>query len=736
MTFLVALPAAGIILYSGMQFRTELLDDARKETANITDRIVSEQQNLVIGAEQMMTALAQLPEVKNREKGKVEPILRELRKLNPMYSNIVIADRNGTVWASAIPVKPPFIISDRRYFKNALSSGKLSSGEYIISRATTRPAFNFALPVKDEEGKIIGVISVGFVIDQYRYLLERMGLPTGTSFVLIDHQGIVLFRAINPQPYIGKQYMSEEFRKIKEGAESGTSVRTGFAGDKRIISYKKLRLAGEQAPYMYVTAGIPVETAVSGANRSLMRNMVLLFSVLLVACIGAMTIGKRSIMDRFKLLEDASSRLAEGDLNVRVSELVVGGELGRLAQSFDSMATELARREAERLKSGEERSVFEKQLQHTQKLESLGVLAGGIAHDFNNILMAIIGNADLALMRINSESPAIDNLRRIEQAATRASDLTKQMLAYSGKGKFVVEILDLNIVLEEMLHMLELSISKKAVLRFNLDKPLPPVEADATQVRQIIMNLVINASEAIGDRSGFISISTGSMECERSYLKNIWLDENISEGHYVFVEIADNGCGMNKEVMAKLFDPFFTTKFTGRGLGMAAVLGIVRGHKGAINVYSELDKGSTFKILLPASARSVEIACEENSRDEWKGTGKVLLVDDEETVLTIGCEMLRELGFTTLTATDGRQAVEIFGRTSDIAFVILDLTMPHMDGEQCFCELKRLNPDVRVIISSGYNQQEVTQKFVGKALAGFIQKPYRLSALKEAIKKL
>ncbi|MDD2851520.1 MAG: PAS domain S-box protein [Desulfuromonadaceae bacterium] len=383
-----------------------------------------------------------------------------------------------------------------------------------------------------------------------------------------------------------------------------------------------------------------------------------------------------------------------------------------------------------------ERDGMERQLLHAQKLESLGVLAGGIAHDFNNILMAIIGNADLAMMRMNPESPAIENLHRIEKAAARAADLANQMLAYSGKGKFQVEQLDLNSLLKEMLHMLEVSISKKAVLRFNLHTPLPTVEADATQMRQIIMNLVINASEAIGDKSGVIAVTTGCMDCDQDYLKDVWLDENLSDGLYVYLEIADSGCGMDKNTMVKLFDPFFTTKFTGRGLGMAAVLGIVRGHKGAIKVYSESGKGSILKILLPASSRPAELFNGAPHIDGWKGSGTVLLVDDEETVRGIGAEMLKELGFTVVTANDGREAVNVFKSRDDISLVILDLTMPHLDGEQCFRELRLIKPAARVVMSSGYNELEVTQRFIGKGLAGFIQKPYKLSVLKEVLKCL
>lgn len=379
---------------------------------------------------------------------------------------------------------------------------------------------------------------------------------------------------------------------------------------------------------------------------------------------------------------------------------------------------------------------LEKQLLHAQKLESLGVLAGGIAHDFNNILMAIIGNADLALRKLPPESPVFTNLHEINNAAGRAADLAKQMLAYSGKGRFVVEAIDLNRLIDEMLHMLRVSISKMSVLRFNPVASIPAIEADATQIRQIIMNLVINASEAIGERSGVIAINTGWMECDRDYLRNNWVDDTIAEGTYVYLEIADTGCGMDDQTISKIFDPFFTTKFTGRGLGMAAVQGIVRGHKGSIRVYSEVGRGTTFKLLFPASEKPLQQSPRDAVGDQWRGSGTALLVDDEETVRATGAKLLRELGFKVLTACDGREAMETFKANPDISFVLLDLTMPHMDGEKCFRELKALNPKVKVVLSSGYNEQDVTQRFVGKGLAGFIQKPYKLSELQKVIMEI
>ena len=391
----------------------------------------------------------------------------------------------------------------------------------------------------------------------------------------------------------------------------------------------------------------------------------------------------------------------------------------------------------ERKHAEKERLNLERQFFHTQKLESLGVLAGGIAHDFNNILTAIIGNADLALMRLNPESPAIDNLEKIGAAAARAADLSRQMLAYSGKGKFVVENLNLNRLLQEMVHMLEVSISKTVALRFKMTANLPTLEADATQIRQIFMNLVMNASEAIGEKSGVITITTGCMECNASYLNNVWQYENLRGGLYLFVEVTDNGCGIEQETLNKIFDPFFTTKFTGRGLGMAAVLGIVRGHKGAISIHSEPGKGSTFKVLLPAGSHSAEIVKDDACLDNWRSHGTVLLVDDEESVRLVGVEMLKELGFTVITANDGWEAVALFRQTLGIALVILDLTMPNLDGEQCFRELRQIQPDIKIIMSSGYSEQEVSQKFLGEeGMIGFLQKPVSFSALRDSLQTL
>ena len=414
-----------------------------------------------------------------------------------------------------------------------------------------------------------------------------------------------------------------------------------------------------------------------------------------------------------------------GDFLVTTTPLLddQGRSLGIVHVAHD--ITELKRAE-------EERRAVESRLQQSQNLESLGVLAGGIAHDFNNLLTTILGNAELALLELpEGATAARERIRPIQTASQRAAELCREMLAYAGKGRYIVELLDLNRVIEEMGQLLEVSISKKAVLDYKLASKLPPIQADATQIRQVIMNLITNASEAIGDRSGMIYIRTGALNCDRAYLREAYNADHLAEGPYVSLEVSDTGSGIAPEVRDRIFQPFFSTKFAGRGLGLSAVLGIVRAHKGSIKVYCEPGSGATFKVLLPAAAgKAVPEAAVGPPTSEFRGHGTVLVVDDEEGVRAVAKAMLTKAGFLVETAGDGREALETFRRRRDeIACVLLDLMMPQMDGEETFRELRRIRPDVRVILSSGYNEQEAGKRFSGKGLAGFVQKPYRQSEL-------
>ncbi|MBJ6725459.1 PocR ligand-binding domain-containing protein [Geomesophilobacter sediminis] len=1306
---LLTLPAAGIILYSGLRERHESYHTAEIETQRLADNIAAKQESLIVEAQLLGSLLADLPEVKQRNKEKVESLLTSIHKKNQQYQSILVADETGRIWASSIPGLEQTSIAERRYFKAARETLRFSSGEFALHKVLHTPTVSFGYPLTHNGKGFRGTVIMSYDLEIMRSILQRSQLPRDTNYVLIDHQGVALSRG-NGAGQVGKPIVPWTWTAVKDGPERGTGELVRSDGEKRISSYRKLRLPGEATPYMYVIAGMSLKTAVAHENRKLVRNITMLAPFAAGGFFLALFIGRRSISERIYKLQTASKQLAAGDLTTRVGHLVEGGELGELGRVFDDMASRLnenmiairrsedalreteqrlrnileystnlfyvqtpdqhfsyispqsqqffdcapdqvldlwtklltdnpvnrrgleltrraietgerqptyqmecvgkrgrkiwvevneapileegktvalvgsltditerkeaedrlqvamqrlqlattsgrlgvwdwnlvddsmvwddrmlelygisretftgsvyswlvglhpddmgravaecsaavagekpfdttfrvrgsdgterylkadgivirdaegkpvrmiginrdiseqkrmeealqhrlvaltsplgilgdikfqdlfnldeiqqiqdafaaavgvaslitdvegnpitrpsnfshlceliirntpkglancyksdaaigrmnpdgpiiqpclsgglldggtsiqvgnqhvanwligqvldescdldvmmayareieadereyrqalrkvtrmsreqferighalylianqlsrqalqnvqqakyitermraeaALRESEQLfkvlaaatfegiviieagvitevneqfgrmlgydrnelvgltvdvlipvdqqemvqaillqgaefklehalirrdasriiveshgwqstyrdrsvvitavrdltetrQAEEERLNLQRQLMQAQKMESLGVLAGGIAHDFNNILTAILGNTELALMQLDEGAPIEPYLKRVNLSAQRAADLARQMLAYSGKGTFSVETIDLNRVVEEMQRLIHSSITKKAELRLDFTRPLPAVEGDATQLRQVILNLVINASEAIGEEVGTITIRTGWKQCDRYYLRGAWLSDEIAEGRYVFLEVQDTGCGMDKETQEKVFDPFFTTKFTGRGLGMSAVQGIIRSHHGSIQIYSEPGQGSVFRVLLPATDAEVESApAKQQDVTHYRGSGTVLLVDDEEPVRDIGRSLLEHLGFSVITANDGAEALAEYRVHPEIAFVILDLTMPRMDGAQCQRELVALDPEVKVIISSGFSTQEVGRVFAGQRLAGIIMKPYTMSVLCEVLVK-
>jgi PAS domain S-box-containing protein len=383
-----------------------------------------------------------------------------------------------------------------------------------------------------------------------------------------------------------------------------------------------------------------------------------------------------------------------------------------------------------------EKRHIEEQLRHTQKLESLGVLAGGVAHDFNNLLTGILGNASLAFDSLEPHHPDRILIEEVMKAAERAADLTRQLLAYAGKGRFVMRTVDLSELVREISGLIQTSIPKLVQLRLQLGESLPGIDADPGQLQQIVMNLVINGAEAIGPEGGTVLVRTTVQKTDSPSSGVISANgSTLNPGEYVCLEVHDTGCGMSEETLAKIFDPFFTTKFAGRGLGLSAVLGIVNAHRGALRVSSQPGQGTTFQALFPVSAKPLTVAPVKFATN-LGGSGTVLVVDDEDVVRQTARHTLEHYGYQTVCATDGAAALDLYRlHTAEISLVLLDLTMPVMNGEEALRQMQMINPDVRVLLSSGYNEVEAIQRFAGKGLAGFIQKPYAAAALAEKVKE-
>jgi two-component system, cell cycle sensor histidine kinase and response regulator CckA len=386
----------------------------------------------------------------------------------------------------------------------------------------------------------------------------------------------------------------------------------------------------------------------------------------------------------------------------------------------------------------QERIRLESEVLQRQKLESLGVLAGGIAHDFNNLLTAILGNASLLLETPLLQVGARSSVEQIEAASRRAADLCQQMLAYSGRGRFVIGTLALNEVIDEIVPLFKASLSKRARLTLRLDPAGPRVRGDVTQIRQVLMNLVINAGEAIGENDGDIEIATGSGELDAAWLAGALLGQELPAGPYVWLEVNDTGCGIDEETRRRIFEPFFTTKFTGRGLGLSAVLGIVRGHGGALFLDSAPGRGTRFRVVLPPAQTGDQAQTAAAAGDDaWTASGTVLLVDDEEQVRRVGSLLLERLGFDVVTAADGSAAVEALrSRREQVRLVLLDYTMPGPGAAETIRTLDEIVPRIPVVLASGYAESDVSERLDGVDAAAFIAKPYRLADLRRHLRQV
>ena len=385
-----------------------------------------------------------------------------------------------------------------------------------------------------------------------------------------------------------------------------------------------------------------------------------------------------------------------------------------------------------------ERIEHERRILQIQKAESLGVLAGGIAHDFNNLLTAMLGNANLARFDLPPESPLHHPLTQIENAATRAAVLCQQMLAYAGRSPLSVEEVDLNALIGETRQLLQVSIGKKVQVDLQLAKSLAPIKATPAQIQQVIMNLTLNASEAIGDKDGCITIKTETKQMGSAELNDVFRAPSLPTGRYVMFEIQDTGCGIQAENLSRIFEPFYTTKFTGHGLGLAAAMGIVKAHKGAIHAVSRLGVGSTFRVLFPATTPSkAPFVPSQGNGVRWRESGLVLVVDDEPSVRTVSARMLESYGFTVVTAVDGMDGVERFRQhAGELRLVLLDMTMPRMGGEEAFVEMHRINSHVPIAMMSGFTEELTLERFDKIGPVGFVAKPFTHTMLKTRLQAL
>jgi two-component system, cell cycle sensor histidine kinase and response regulator CckA len=421
--------------------------------------------------------------------------------------------------------------------------------------------------------------------------------------------------------------------------------------------------------------------------------------------------------------------IAVESLKLGATDYILKNNLSRLVPSVRRALNEVQNRNE--LKRAEAEAL------HMQKLESLRVLAGGIAHDLNNLMVAVMGNAGLALRALPPGSPAREFVADIEKATEKVTNFSRQILSFTSKVAPNIEPVQLNEIVNDTAHFLLASISKNAELEFSLSDGLPVILAEPQNMQQIVMNLIINASDAIGDNKGIIKVSTGKMHADRKYLDSLYRN-GIPEGEYVFFEVSDTGCGMSAETRKRIFEPFFTTKFTGRGIGLSAVFGIVSAHGGTIALESEEGCGATFRILLPVPVMPVKTAASKpDAEDVWHGKGSILLVDDEKDSLLLAKKVLETAGYSVLTAGDGAEAIKTYRKNSDtISAVIMDLVMPHVRGDEAAKEMRAIKDDVNVLLLSGFHEIDLTDLKKGPGKTATLEKPYKITKLLGAVQDI
>ncbi len=389
---------------------------------------------------------------------------------------------------------------------------------------------------------------------------------------------------------------------------------------------------------------------------------------------------------------------------------------------------------SDRKKVEDEKQILQQQFQQAQKLESLGVMASGIAHDFNNILAIIMGYC--SLIKNNFET-AKEHVPAIEIAAERAAGLCRQMLTYAGKGRYILIQTDMATLVDEMIKMLRTTTNQNIEIRSDISPEIPSITGDANQIRQIVMNLIINASEAIGEKHGEVFVSLTTVEIMTEQQENDHNGKAIPPGWYVCLEVTDNGCGMDEETLRRIFEPFYTTKFSGRGLGMAAVLGIITAHSGVLQVCSQTGHGTTFKVYLPVKKCEPVQKIQASVTEPWQGSGTILLVEDDAQIRMIAKALLEVLGYTVIDAVNGRDGLEMYQKNSaDISLVLTDMGMPVMNGYEMVRELKQLNPGLPIVVSSGFGDDDITAHIPSGTIAGSLNKPYDFDTLRDAIRSV
>lgn len=621
LALLLSLPALALILHSGAVQRQEAIRRGNRDARRLVNLIANEQYNQAGNAEQLLTVLAQLPDIRKRRVAATGTLLREILKKNPQFGNIVVTDREGGVWASGLPMGQPFSLAERRTFRATRRSGEFSSGEYVLGKLSVKHTIGFGYPIENERGEWQGLIAANLDFERLvRRLLTTTELPRKSQLTIVDRNGIIVFSSQEPERFVGKSLKPALFRQMTDdpAKDRDTFFDESDPDDERIISYRVLRLPNEEDPYLYVCAGVPLDSIMRKARQAELVNMGLLATVLLAALVPTMVIGNVCFVQRVKRLQEASTRLAEGDLQVRVAGLVGGGELGELGRAFDEMARKLAAREQElgdlnrdllkRVAEATERRVsHERLLARHVRLAAMGEMIGAIAHQWRQPLATL--GATVQSIRMAWEHRCLDEgfLEKAEADAQKQlyymSDTIEDFRNFFSPEK-VVELFDVAGKVGEVLQLVAAQfansdVALEVVTRTTQERLT--VRGYQNEFKQALLNLVSNAFDAVVER---LQKGTGREGEETAVRGRVTITLSGTD-RWVLVEVEDNGCGIPEEYADKVFDPYFTSKSEGKGTGIGLYMSrlIIEESMGGRLGFTSSPEGTLFSIEVPREAR-------------------------------------------------------------------------------------------------------------------------------------
>lgn len=621
LALLLSLPALALILHSGVVQRQEAIRKGNRDARRLVTLIANEQYNQVGNAEQLLVVLAQLPDIRNRKVADVNSLLGEILRKNPQFGNIVVTDREGMVWASGLPMGQPFSLRERLMFRATRQSGAFSSGEYVVGRLSVKHTIGFGYPIENEQGEWQGVISANLDFERLvRRLLTTTELPKKSQLTIVDRNGTIVFSSQEPERFVGTPLKPALLRRMAgdPAKDRDTFFDETDQDDRRIISYRVLRLPHETDPYLYVCASVPLDGVMRKARQAELVNMGLLATVLLAAFVLTLVIGNVCFVQRVKRLQEASARLAEGELQVRVADLVGGGELGELGRAFDEMARKLAAREQElsdlnrdllkRVAEETERRVsHERLLARHIRLAAMGEMIGAIAHQWRQPLATL--GATIQSLRMAWEHRCLDE-RFLEKAEADAqkqlyymSDTIEDFRNFFSPEK-VVERFDVTEKVGEVLQLVAAQFANSNVtleIVAQAGHGRLTIRGYQNEFKQALLNLVSNAFDAVVERMR--SAAGQERHGTTPLCGRVTIALSAAED-WVVVEVDDNGCGIPSEYADKVFDPYFTSKSEGKGTGIGLYMSrlIIEESMGGRLCFTSSPEGTQFRIELPREA--------------------------------------------------------------------------------------------------------------------------------------